>query len=359
MRSIKTMLLLAIAAMALAVPASASAAQWTESGTPITEPLQWTNGGSTLTGEQSISLEGPMKLTHAATGGVECTMTAAGILVAGTEGVFYENSINPASCKLNGLLKTTCSKVTSATVSNWWPVEAVEKTAGVRTMAITLGKITYNMQPIEGNPNCPAQFETSGGTITATPDNAKSISSVSLSGTVPHVGLPANLIVSGALPVKPAAKFGINRQENIVTLSGGIKWSNAAFGGIECSASGSLTLRPGEKGEITALSFPGECVLSGARKTECGTAKIVAKELPWAVSLTASKTINITKFPFEVQFGNGCKAWTFSGAMLATPNNTSAIASTTLGGTLSSPQIGAQTWTGSLSWTPSGKYGIS
>jgi hypothetical protein len=362
MRSIKTMLLLAIAATALAVPAAASATQWTESGSPLTEPLRWTDGGAALAGEQSIALEGPIKFSNATTGGVECTLTASGILAAGTEGVLDTISISPGSCKLNGAQKTTCASVTSVAVAAFWPLEAVEKTPGVRTMTVKMSAITYKFQPLEGEAGnfCVKQLELTGATITATPDNAKSISSVTFSGAMPAVKYNS-FNTTGTPAVKPAAKFGIARAEHVVALAGNINFNNISMGGVECAVNGSLTLRPGEKGEVTSMSSKaGGCVVSGPRLTECGSpATAVFKELPWSVSTTATKTINIAKFPFEIQFGKGCMPWNLSGEMIATPNNTSAIASTALSGTLTSAYLGPQKWTGSLSWTPSGLYGIS
>lgn len=368
MRSIKTMLLLAIAATAFAVPAAASATQWTEGGSPITEPLYWTDGGAPLAGEPSITLEGSVKFSSATFGGMECTTTAKGFLAGGSiEGVLNEVTISPGSCKLNGAQKTACASVTSVfvPVPSSWLMEATEKTPGAKAISVKVGKITYTFQPKEGEAGklCVKEMYVTGGTITATPDNAKSISSVSLSGPVGTSGPTGinygNLNTTGTLAVKPAAKFGIARKENIVALSGNLTYSNATAGGITCPIKGNLTLRTGEKGEVTSMSGTGGCALFGARNTECKTANVVFKEVPWSVSTTASKTINITKFPFEIQFGNGCAAWSLSGEMVATPNNTSAIASTTLSGTLTEPYLGPQKWGGSLSWTPSGKYGIS
>jgi hypothetical protein len=357
MRSIKTMLLLAVMAMALAVPATASAAQWTEGGSPITEPLQWTNGGAPLEGEVPISFTGPVKFYNGGLGSIECTASFGGLLAAGTEGSLFENSISPASCKLGVVLKMHCSGVTSVTVSSFWAVEAAEKSPGVRTMTIKMGKITFGLQPIAGK-ECPPQLELTGGTITATPDNAKSISSVSLSGSVGSIW--GAFGVSGTLAATPAAKYGIVRDENVVALSGYIKYSNVTIGSVECSVNGSMTLRPGEKGEVTAMSSNANaCAVGGPKAVQCGaTATAVFKELPWPVSLTAAKTINITKFPFEIQFGKGCAPWVLSGGeMGATPDSTSAITKITLSGTLTGSF--SMPWTGVLSWTPSGQYGIS
>lgn len=356
------MLLAVLAALALVIPAAASASQWVESGTPITEPLEWTDGGTTLTGEQAISLEGPIKFSNATSGGVECSYVASGTLSAGSEGVLSEFApISLGGCKLNGAAKTSCLSVTSATIYSWWPLEVAEKSAGVHSMTIKMGKIVFTFQPKEGEAGklCPAQIELTGGSITATPDNEKSMSSVSLTGPVSG-GKLGNFNTTGTLAVKPAARFGAVRRENVAALSGSIRYSNASWGSVECAVTGSLTLRPGEKGEVTAMSSKaGSCGVSGvALITECGsTATAVFKELPWSVSITASKAINIAKFPFEVQFSKGC-IWKMNGEMLATPNNTSAIASTTLSGTLTGEPFPMK-WTGSLNWSPSGKYGIS
>jgi hypothetical protein len=76
----------------------------------------------------------------------------------------------------------------------------------------------------------------------------------------------------------------------------------------------------------------------------------VETNAPWSVTDTGS-TIKIAAASITFNYTSCSRGG--SGELVATPDKTSAISSTVLSGTLS-----GRAWSGSLSWTPAGVYGL-
>lgn len=353
MRTIRTMMLLAlaaIAAVAFAIPAVASA-NWNESGVAITESVgkmqtQWSKEGTPLTSEATITLGG--SLNHG--GGADCTATSGALtLNPGSTGGVTEFAIVPSSCTVTSSMRALgCTKVASVSANSLpWSVKAVE-TGGNRNLEIEGVSLTYKY---EGTSLCSKGITgTLSGNATAIPNNSGSISSLSLSGTMMHGG--TKVAVSGTQIVKPAGQYGITSH-----VVGGIALNGtvSAAGGFNCPLSGQLILEPGTKGKVGSME-QGACGLTGANQLCGGGAEMTPVGMPWAVQDQAANIkINVE---FLLNMGPKCGIATYKGELLATPDKTTEISNTILSGKLTSSGGTNYTTAGNLGWNPAGKYGL-
>jgi len=145
-----------------------------------------------------------------------------------------------------------------------------------------------------------------------------------------------------------------------VSLNGPVKFSSI-IGTIECSLSASGTISEPNSGSISTASVTG-CKLGGALK-ECEVTSATAAGLSWSLTpqeLSGVKSISLPGMSIAYEF-KACfvSELTFSGNVTATPNDSGAIGSLSLSGTVTSKQGTKATASGSLSVTPSGKLGIT
>jgi hypothetical protein len=354
MRSIKKMLLLAltaIAAVAFAVPAMASAANWKQEGSELTG-VAWTQEGATLASGGSLSLSGTLTMNNVSYGSVSCPVTAvASLNPQSNSGQLTEFTATPAGCKLTGPLKEACTGVISMSIPGSMPGVTATESGGKTTIATG----EFGLMVKLSGANCPENW-LYAGSLVATPNNAAAIGSVSLSGSFnqyAHYSGALNSFgkatASGTLTASPSGKYGISKQRT-VKVSGDIGW---AAGGsfMTCTVTGTIVLEPGSEGKLTslALSKSGGCL--GAYPT-CPKPEAVAIGAPWNLS---DQGTSIAMTGVSITFdtaGTECDV-TASGGLTATPDNTSAISSTSLSGTM-----GGRTWSGSLNWSPAGVYGL-
>jgi len=352
MRSIKKMLLLASAVavvVAFAAPAAASASNWTKNGSAITG-VHWTDNGAALGGGGgSVNLAGTMSV-GGELGTLTCPVSIDMSLSAGSSGLATKFSGTPSGCKIGGLIASYCSEVTAISANTPWGVSATE-VSGKPVIKINSATVTYKLA---GGASCAEVGDVSvAGTITATPNDAAKIASVSLSGkmamSTSTIGYFSDAGVSGTLNATPSGKYGISNKEN-VAVSGTIGW-NGELGQTTCQVNGTIALEPGSEGKLTALSASG-CTSSGTIAYSCGSGGWMSPSMPW--TLVDNGTSIAIK---NVSIGSCGFAKPFTGELKATPDKVGAISSTTLSGTLNSGGINVA-WSGSLNWTPAGVYGL-
>lgn len=360
----KSMLTLAFAAMvaiALAVPALASA-NWTENGKELSGSQQWSKDGAPLNEAGVLSLAGPFGWSSP-NGGIQCSSATGSItLNAGSgAGQLTELTVDPSSCKITGgFVFFGCQKITSVSAALPSGVTATES-GGVRKIVISGAAINYKLEGTEGCQIAMPEMTVSGD-IVATPDNGGSISTLTLSGTASYFAHSGgkvtfsgkgNFSAASPLSVSPAAKYGIIPSA-FVSVSGTAGFTSPD-GSLTCSVNGTLTLKPGTEGQITSLNWS-SCSFSGAMVFACGgtSATVTSNSLPWTI-VNQGSSIKIANVQLSIK-GTGCST-VASGELIATPNKASAISSTSLSGTLST--FGAnRAWSGSLNWTPAGVYGL-
>jgi hypothetical protein len=362
MRSIrKAAILIAAAAVVaiVAVPAMASASNWTKEGSEL-KGLVWSQEGSTLGAEGSLGVSGKLRLGSAALGNLECPVSATISLNPNSgSGQLKEFSASAGSCTMTGLLKETCGSVTSLTIPSE-PLSVTATESGGKPVITTNEEFGFSAQL--AGPSCPENF-LYVGKLTATPDNAAAMSSVSLSGTFKSYALVGgtfyglgNTSASGTLSASPAGKYGISKQRT-VKIAGTIGWISS-YGSMSCPVNGTVTLEPGSEGTLSSLSKgAGECAGSGMILSTCGKATSVSSgATPWALT-DQGTSIKITGV--SITFGYASKecAETWSGELLAGVDSTTAISNMTPSGTLHSG-IGNRSWSGSLNWSPAGVYGL-
>jgi hypothetical protein len=188
MTMIKKMMLLAgmaLALVAVAAPASASA--------------NWLHGGNPITTDQTVEFSGPARF-FTALGGAEATIHVHATLKAGTTTAVI-NKFEATNCKgTGGLAGTTCT--TTAKGLPW--TAHVTPSNQIEITDVELHNL-YWAGPHSGGP---VATTTLIGDITATPDDAEAISSVSLSSSNATAnGNPA--VVEGTLGVSPAGTYGL------------------------------------------------------------------------------------------------------------------------------------------------------
>ncbi|HUC06995.1 MAG TPA: hypothetical protein VMR96_02810 [Solirubrobacterales bacterium] len=340
--------LMAIAVAAFAVPAAASASNWTKEGKEVTQAnLEWTQGGNPVESNSSIALEGLMKFTGPV-GGTECTVKESGFVSSGNSGHINSFEAPLGGCKPLGAL-AGC-KLTSVTPAGFpWTISATE-TGGKVVARITDINVNYKYEGFL----CPKEITVTGG-LTATPNDSYKISSFSLSGEL-KASLGEKVTVSGSLGVSPAESYGISA--GVISLGGSLGF-HGPVGGITCSGiTSKLSILPGSQGKLTSLGFdPGKCIPTGAYAGLCNASSVTPTGLPWSIQDEGTK-IKISGFAFTMQFSGGkCTELKASGTMYATPDSTTAIKSTSFAGLLSTTW-GAQEWTGPMSWTPAGVFGL-
>jgi hypothetical protein len=186
----KKMMLLAMAVMAIAaVSAPAASANWTHSGAPITKD-------TTVAFDGTASFQGSI-------GGVHCTnATAAIVATAGTTDGHVElfDVHNPTvNCKVTGFLAVLAGGESS--------LHDVELT-GSPTATISGGVVGITGIVLHNRFTSGLEFNLSGS-LTATPNNPKSISSIALSGNLTNSLTGGPVAVSGSLGATPAGTYGI------------------------------------------------------------------------------------------------------------------------------------------------------
>ena len=173
------LLLGAIMAIALALPAVASASEWTSEGEPILE-------------EQPIELDGTYSYSVNGIGSFVCTIHGEATLVPGDEGEISNLAAsNPCKgsffgCEVELLFETP------------WPLEARAEDVLVND----LGE-RWRLCP----PSYPGEV-TVEGDIELTPDNPAAISSFGLYGFMEDTKTHLPLVVTGELEVSPAGVYG-------------------------------------------------------------------------------------------------------------------------------------------------------
>jgi hypothetical protein len=204
------MLLLAVTAAVLAVPAVASA-NWTQESKEL-GGLQWTQEGSALGSEGSMSLSGTLKLSGSLMT-LSCPITTNVDLSPGNSGTASGTSVSAAGCGAieAGTVKALCGKegkVTSVTpVSQPWGVVASEA-GGKPALTINGGKLLYKFAYPDGKA-C-VEF-TLTGNLTATPENAEAIGASTISGSM--VTGSNTVSASGTLNATPAGKYGVTSKK--------------------------------------------------------------------------------------------------------------------------------------------------
>lgn len=332
----------AAVAMAFAMPAVASASNWTKNGVAISG-LQWSKGGTPLGAEGgSIAISGGLKLTGSI-GTLDCQASGSASLSGNSgSGQLTELTISPASCTLGGLLKP-CTETKSITANSLpWSINAAG-TAAAPTIAINGVSITYTL--FCGGETLPLKFT---GKLTATPNKATAISSLSLSGTLSSAS--GNVSASGTQAVSPAGTYGIINQQEAVAVKGSLGWTGS-LGSTNCQVTGSMILEAGSEGKVTSLAAS-ECHSTGLITSSCGSGGSMTPSTPWTLvdngTSIAIKNVSIASCGFTNPF---------LGELTATPDKTSAISSTSLTGTLNSGGINVA-WSGTLNWTPAGVFGL-
>jgi hypothetical protein len=337
MKSIRTMLLFAVAAAVLAVPATASAANWKKEGKEL--GLHWTQEGS-------LELEGDLSWgSHA--GNVSCPVTGDVSLSGETGGEISDMTVTSiGGCNADGEIASQCTgdSVTSIDIDDSIPITPKE-VASEWVIDVSSFWIVYQL---EGGP-CDEAFDAfivSGAQI-ATPDNSGAISSLDLSGPLKWSGFKGGQIDyawgTSSFDVSPAGEYGITNERN-VDVEGNIRWDSQDMGSVNCSLDGTFVLEAGSTGQF--ISTPSGCTGTSAIY---GTCTGLTTNSPTLINDGTHITIQSIELTGT---GQACNL-SVSGNLRATPDRTGAISSVALSGTL-----GGRPWTGTLNWTPAGVYGL-
>ncbi len=202
-----TLLAMAVGMLAaFALPAAASAS-WTKHDKEL--KAGETGVISEITGTA-------IKFTSVATGGVSCHTVGAATLTGGTTTGFLTKfeplTSATASCTTSGLLATegcVVEKVTSTElpwiIHNNTPTTTISVTT--RTIDIELRKTNAAKE----NVACPkfAGSDITPGTVTLTPDNAETISTLTLSGTLKFDPGEIPVTISGLAHITPEKTYGL------------------------------------------------------------------------------------------------------------------------------------------------------
>jgi hypothetical protein len=364
MRSIKTMLLLAFTAalaVAFAVPAVASAYNWTSEGVELNPAqLKWTEGGEILGSKGgTLTLEGPLRL-DGELGVVECPMTAVVSLDPyGAGAHLKELKASVAGCKVSGLLKAICSKGVGSVSASGLPadVSLIDEGASRRMWISSELVLTYRFVNSYGG-ECavveygPAEMEE----VTAGLNSSESISSVTWSGEMAD-NLGGSNKVSGTMTASPSGKYGTTTT-NTAHVSGTLGWMGEA-GSASCPVAATVELEgwsnEGQLKDLHAIPGPetGECKSAGIGYVGCGKVTSMTSPEPWTV-YDEGTYIHIPNA--EVKIGFQYCSDSFVGELQAFPDNESAISSTSLDGSLAHGGENVH-WSGELDWTPAGHFG--
>jgi hypothetical protein len=201
--NIKKMMVLAamaLAAVALAIPAGASA--WYDAGVEVTS-------NKVITATGSAKFEGEI-------GSVNCTkgVDAEGTLFASSDNgqiTKFEVTSPETNCDVEGGLKTLgCTSLSSAIATTPgttpWPVDGITASDDATVTNVVIDNT------LTGGVFCPKTFTLEGST-TMSFDNPKAIKTITLGGTLlltSSVG-NQNVNVTGTLAVTPSGTYGLTK----------------------------------------------------------------------------------------------------------------------------------------------------
>ncbi len=360
MRSMKAMLLVAVAALAVtafAAPSLASASEWKKEGKALEEWAQWSTAGVPLEAEPSVTVAGTTKFNAAVTGSVECTSNETFALIPG-ESVARISSATFSGCAVGGVLKAEKCSVSSAT-ANKLPWYGVVTPNGE---FLSNFDVTYNIGGSAAYCKSHSTITVTNTLVERTVDNKDAVSSLTLSGAAK--ANPGNLTVamSGTQSLSPAGKYGVFSGP-VVKLQGGLSLSNLSTGTLSCSGvTGYLVLESGGKGRVTSLK--GMCQGAYSRFCQSGANTLsMAAKAPWSVT-NEGTFVRVPAAALTIQQPKtaGCPEALYeaTGELSLTPSeaSVSAISETGISGAMK--ETGGFPWStgGTLSWTPSGAYGL-
>jgi hypothetical protein len=348
MKTIRTLLLVVAALAVLAVPATASAANWQKDGKEL--GLHWSSGGAPMeSGEGSLALEGTLSWQSAGLGSISCPVSGNATLTPGNTGQLSNVTVTAAGCKMSGAIALECKSdtITSVQVTEQpLPITAKE-VGGQRVIEVSSHSIVYQFNGGKCEKEVGAIIV--AGSQIATPNNSTAISSLAFSGKMSayatKLGSLGNVNGTSSLNVSPEGKYGISNEWH-VAVQGNLNWDDPVLGGVHCSLAGTFVLEPGNKGRFTSISSPSGCTswgIYGVCTGWSGNSPTLVNE---------STHIAIQGIELTGYGGKSCNL-AISGNLTATPNKTSSISSVSLSGTL-----GGRAWTGGLNWTPAGVYGL-
>jgi hypothetical protein len=128
-----------------------------------------------------------------------------------------------------------------------------------------------------------------------------------------------------------------------------------AFGSFKCPVQGEATLLPGDQGEITELQVTGPCQGS---VFNCKVEPVL--ETPWQMEAQPSGNIFISEAKENWVFPECIFAPPVEGSIELTPNNSGAMSSLIISGTMEETVTGFPVPpNGELKVTPAGIYGVS
>lgn len=342
-------------AMAFAIPAIASAANWKKNGSELSSQLAWYEGTTPIAEGDTETLSASGSFNFSA--GANCSdVDVSAILVGGANEAagITEFAVNPSSCTVVGTLKSLgCTKVTSVTYN--MPNGAATlapQSNGTLAIANTFS-LTYKLSG-SGFCSSVSSVTISGNGAIATPDNGKSIGSLTFSGTLSST-LGASVAVSGSVAASPAGAFGVDTAHS-VALDGDFDIALA-----DCSIDARLALDPGSTGRVTALDWDGTyCPTGGFLWSQnCTVTGFDANGLPWVATDEGTKIkLSGVSVSLDYKCPNGNHGpLIFGGDLTLTPNKASAISSTTLSGTLNAGGIYVST-VGTWNWSPASVFGL-
>jgi hypothetical protein len=358
MRSIRTMLLLAITAtlaVAFAVPPVASAYNWTSEGEELKPAqLRWAEDGEVIgSKEGSLSLSGPLRL-EGDIGTIECSMNATISLDPYGAGAQLEELKAAANCQSSGLMKEVCKGKAEFDSASDLPLEvALVGEGGSRAAVISGTNLTYDLYNADGSPCFSLEYYAEE--LIATPNDSESTGSVTWSGVLHDVG--GESTASGTMTASPSGKYGITTT-NTAQVSGTLGWIGDS-GSASCPVAATVELEgwsnKGQLKDLHAIPGPetGECKSGGIGYVGCGQITSMTSPGPWTI-YDEGTYISIPKA--EVKIGFQYCSDSFVGELQATPDVEEAISSTSLEGTLA---LGGENvhWSGELDWTPAGRFG--
>src|SRR6476646_3122679 len=253
-RRLPLLAVMAIAAAALAAPAFASAANWTEP--ELTEAVE-----TGYTGEVHFEMN---EYSY----GYTCEVEADATLKPGGGGSI--DSLTASSCRGTGGLEG-CKEVTEGVNTAWetpWSIQVKGEAVDLDHLEIeatqdcTADNYLY-MYGGDAAPNGPYP------PMVLTPNNPDSISGFTLSGQgeiqISNLGT-FDATISGSLQATDPGAYGIDNGKWIdiehplslensadIGVSGTLEWELGQGTGMECGVDGELTLEPGGKADLDSL----------------------------------------------------------------------------------------------------------
>jgi len=354
-----------VAALALALPAAASAT-WTHKGKgELKETAE-----VTISGELSVSTE---------VGKVTCpTSIAATLTGESSSGTVNSYTVSePSKCDLSESLGTVCG---THGVSKVEKTGAWELTAKESEIEITAVDLSFYFG------KCLIPSFRLKGAATATPDKSFAMSTLTLSGSqtlynsLNEESGTASLV--GSPSVSPESTYGVKTaplvktawlmgnahlaEDGEMTLSGPFSFSYSG-GAVSCTASSALSLTSGEveeeepEGELESftVSEPSACTASGTLKSLCGDHPVSSVEKTGAWILNANEEeITITGLALDYKFKEcAIPSLRIEGSATLSPGDPIEIREATFGGApsvfnSSEEKVGAAELGGSPSASP-------